>query len=131
MSPLQKKYYKWILTKNFSELNRGVKGTQTSLLNIVMELKKTSNHPYLFDNAEDLNSANPLEMMVRNSGKLFLLDKLLVRLRETGHRVLIFSQVITISYHNCNSNMIHSPFFTSSPLCYIIYPQFNYRWSVC
>ena len=32
--------------------------------------------------------------MIRGSGKLVLLDKLLVRLRETGHRVLIFSQMV-------------------------------------
>jgi hypothetical protein len=48
---MQKKYYKWILSKNFTELNRGVKGqvqihsvsiyiyqAQTTLLNIIMEV---------------------------------------------------------------------------------------------
>jgi len=34
-----------------------------------------------------------LNRMIKSSGKLGLLDKLLVRLKETGHRVLIFSQV--------------------------------------
>lgn len=32
------------------------------------------------------------EHLVKYSGKLVLLDKLLPRLREQGHRVLIFSQ---------------------------------------
>ena len=32
--------------------------------------------------------------LIRGSGKLFLLDKLLCRLKETGHRVLIFSQMV-------------------------------------
>ncbi len=32
--------------------------------------------------------------MIKGSGKLILLDKLLRRLRETGHRVLIFSQMV-------------------------------------
>lgn len=32
--------------------------------------------------------------MVRGSGKLVLLDKLLTRLRERGNRVLIFSQMV-------------------------------------
>ena len=32
--------------------------------------------------------------MIRGSGKFVLLDKLLVRFRETGHRVLIFSQMV-------------------------------------
>jgi len=31
---------------------------------------------------------------VKSSGKLILLDKLLLRLRESGHRVLIFSQMV-------------------------------------
>lgn len=26
MTPMQKKYYKWILTKNFKDLNKGLKG---------------------------------------------------------------------------------------------------------
>jgi chromodomain-helicase-DNA-binding protein 1 len=32
--------------------------------------------------------------LIKGSGKLILLDKLLRRLRETGHRVLIFSQMV-------------------------------------
>lgn len=35
-----------------------------------------------------------LQQLLRGSGKLMLLDKLLVRLNETGHRVLIFSQMV-------------------------------------
>ena len=35
-----------------------------------------------------------LQTLIRGSGKLYLLDKLLVRLYETGHRVLIFSQMV-------------------------------------
>ena len=34
------------------------------------------------------------QTLIRGSGKLFLLDKLLCRLKETGHRVLIFSQMV-------------------------------------
>ena len=41
MSPLQKQYYKWILQRNFRELNKGQKGSANmALLNIIMELKK-------------------------------------------------------------------------------------------
>lgn len=36
----------------------------------------------------------PPQALIRGSGKLFLLDKLLVRLRSAGHRVLIFSQMV-------------------------------------
>lgn len=35
-----------------------------------------------------------LKNLIRSSGKLILLDKLLIRLRERGNRVLIFSQMV-------------------------------------
>ena len=61
-----------------------------------MELKKAANHPYLFDGAEvrSDNEEETLKGMVMNSGKMVLLDKLLSRLRQDGHRVLIFSQMV-------------------------------------
>jgi SNF2 family DNA or RNA helicase len=37
------------------------------------------------------------EAMVNASGKFVLLDKLLTRLRQNGHKVLIFSQVRTLT----------------------------------
>ena len=36
----------------------------------------------------------PPQAVIKGSGKLFLLDKLLVRLKERGHHVLIFSQMV-------------------------------------
>uniref|UniRef100_A0A5B6ZCF4 Protein CHROMATIN REMODELING 5 n=1 Tax=Davidia involucrata TaxID=16924 RepID=A0A5B6ZCF4_DAVIN len=101
MSPLQKQYYKWILERNFHDLNKGVRGNQVSLLNIVVELKKCCNHPFLFESADhgyggDTNiiGSSKLERIILSSGKLVILDKLLVRLHETNHRVLIFSQMV-------------------------------------
>ncbi|KAL1544994.1 Protein CHROMATIN REMODELING 5, variant 3 [Salvia divinorum] len=101
MSPLQKQYYKWILERNFQDLNKGVRGNQVSLLNIVVELKKCCNHPFLFESADhgyggDTNSlgSTKLERVILSSGKLVILDKLLNRLHETNHRVLIFSQMV-------------------------------------
>uniref|UniRef100_A0A1D1Y7W7 Chromodomain-helicase-DNA-binding protein 1 n=2 Tax=Anthurium amnicola TaxID=1678845 RepID=A0A1D1Y7W7_9ARAE len=101
MSPLQKQYYKWILERNFHNLNKGVRGNQVSLLNIVVELKKCCNHPFLFESADygyggDANTSDSskVERIVLSSGKLVILDKLLIRLRETNHRVLIFSQMV-------------------------------------
>ncbi|XP_020108708.1 protein CHROMATIN REMODELING 5 isoform X2 [Ananas comosus] len=101
MSPLQKQYYKWILERNFHNLNKGVRGNQVSLLNIVVELKKCCNHPFLFESADhgyggDISTtdSNKVERIVLSSGKLVILDKLLIRLRETNHRVLIFSQMV-------------------------------------
>lgn len=69
-----------------------------SLLNIIMELKKCANHPYLFQKAmleapKRPNGAYEGEMLIKNSGKFVLLQKMLKRLKEQGHRVLIFSQM--------------------------------------
>ncbi|GLT51053.1 hypothetical protein SLA2020_245000 [Shorea laevis] len=101
LSPLQKQYYKWILERNFHDLNKGVRGNQVSLLNIVVELKKCCNHPFLFESADHgyggdtrLNDSSKLERIILSSGKLVILDKLLIRLHETKHRVLIFSQMV-------------------------------------
>lgn len=67
-----------------------------SLLNIAMELKKASNHPFLFDGAEVRSEERDatLRGLVVNSGKMILLDKLLARLKTDGHRVLIFTQMV-------------------------------------
>ncbi|EKM80694.1 hypothetical protein AGABI1DRAFT_37749 [Agaricus bisporus var. burnettii JB137-S8] len=97
MSALQTHFYKNILTKNFAGLVKSANGNNNiSLLNIAMELKKAANHPYLFDGAETRSDSNEetLKGLVMNSGKMVLLDKLLARLRQDGHRVLIFSQMV-------------------------------------
>ncbi|KAL1679438.1 SNF2 family N-terminal domain-containing protein [Schizophyllum commune] len=97
MSTLQTTFYKNILTRNFQGLVRSANGNSNiSLLNIVMELKKAANHPFLFDGAElrSDDSEATLKGLVMNSGKMVLLDKLLARLRQDGHRVLIFSQMV-------------------------------------
>ncbi|PNF16997.1 Chromodomain-helicase-DNA-binding protein 1 [Cryptotermes secundus] len=97
MTSLQKQYYKWILTKNYNALRKGVKGSSTTFLNIVIELKKCCNHAFLTKPVDYEQRPSPeehIQQLIRGSGKLVLLDKLLVRLRETGHRVLIFSQMV-------------------------------------
>ncbi|XP_057304729.1 chromodomain-helicase-DNA-binding protein 5-like isoform X2 [Hydractinia symbiolongicarpus] len=100
LSPMQQKYYKYILTKNFEALNaRG--SVQVSLLNIVMELKKCCNHPYLFATAASEaprlpNNAFEVKALTEASGKLVLLYKMLKKLETQGHRVLIFSQMTRV-----------------------------------
>jgi len=47
-----RKFYKHILTKNYEALNAKGYGNQTSLINIMMDLRKCCNHPYLFPAAE-------------------------------------------------------------------------------
>lgn len=97
MSAIQKQYYKWILTRNYKALSKGTKGSTSGFLNIMMELKKCCNHCYLIKPPEEnefYNRQEGLQHLIRSSGKLVLLDKLLVRLKERGHRVLIFSQMV-------------------------------------
>lgn len=94
MTSIQRQYYKWILTKNFNALRRGNKGSTTTFLNIVIELKKCCNHAILIKPPDLASLEDHLQTLLRGSGKLVLLDKLLIRLKETGHRVLIFSQMV-------------------------------------
>ncbi|KAK6104410.1 CHD C-terminal 2 domain family protein [Brugia pahangi] len=98
LSPMQKKYYKNILTRNFEALSPKGGGSQISLINIIMDLKKCCNHPYLFPKASI--EAPKLKSgiyegtaLVKASGKFVLLQKMLKKLKEQGHRVLIFSQM--------------------------------------
>lgn len=98
LSPLQKKYYKYILTKNFEALNPKTGGSACSLLNIMMDLKKCCNHPYLFTAAAEEAPLGPgggyaIDPLTKAAGKLVLLAKMLRLLKEQGHRVLIFSQM--------------------------------------
>eukprot|EP00958_Prasinococcus_capsulatus_P014249 scaffold1500_cov398-Prasinococcus_capsulatus_cf.AAC.22 len=100
MSPMQKEIYRMILERNVHELNKGVKGSkQTSLLNIVVELKKCCNHPFLFESfnetyGQTLLGDSVVDNYISVCGKMRLLDQLLGRLKRDGHRVLIFSQMV-------------------------------------
>jgi hypothetical protein len=58
MTTIQKQYYKWILTKNYNALRKGNKGSSTTFLNIVIELKKCCNHAYLTKPIEDEQRAS-------------------------------------------------------------------------
>ncbi|OTA89195.1 hypothetical protein M434DRAFT_398710 [Hypoxylon sp. CO27-5] len=95
MSEMQVKWYQKILEKDIDAVNGagGKRESKTRLLNIVMQLRKCCNHPYLFDGAEEGPPYTLDEHLVYNSGKMALLDKLLRRLQKQGSRVLIFSQM--------------------------------------
>ncbi|XP_022614805.1 chromodomain-helicase-DNA-binding protein 1-like isoform X1 [Seriola dumerili] len=91
MSTLQKTYYKAILTKDLEAFGNE-QGIKTRLLNILMNLRKCVDHPYLFDGVEP----EPFEMgehLIEASGKLCLLDSMLAYLHKEGHRILLFSQM--------------------------------------
>ncbi|GLB35984.1 putative class II histone deacetylase complex subunits 2 and 3 [Lyophyllum shimeji] len=105
MTPLQKEVYRSILSHNLELLN-GL--TQQSkklssapskgrINNILMELRKCLQHPYLY--AEDieprgLSPQETHEKLIDASAKLRLLKSLLPKLKMRGHRVLLFSQFV-------------------------------------
>lgn len=88
-----------------------------SMMNIMMQLRKCCNHPFLIQGIEEtvlhensmsfhlsmmkieIDPASPtydqdmLNLLISSSGKMVLLDKLLPKLQSQGHRVLLFSQV--------------------------------------
>lgn len=95
MSEMQVKWYQKILTKDIDAVNgaAGNRESKTRLLNIVMQLRKCCNHPYLFDGAEPGPPYTTDEHLITNAAKMVMLDKLLKRMQAQGSRVLIFSQM--------------------------------------
>ncbi|KAI7898024.1 SNF2 family N-terminal domain-containing protein [Cokeromyces recurvatus] len=98
----QKKWYRAILEKNFNFLKKGGKTNREMphLRNIMIQLRKCCIHPYLLEGAEEMivseNRAKTIQdqfkCLIESSGKLVLIDKLLRKLFEGNHKVLIFSQ---------------------------------------
>jgi ATP-dependent DNA helicase len=68
------------------------------LQNTVMQLRKVCSHPFLFDWPIDPKTNEPVlgAELVNASGKMMVLDRLLRELLKRGHRVLIFSQFVTM-----------------------------------
>ncbi|KAL4443678.1 hypothetical protein ABPG75_011415 [Micractinium tetrahymenae] len=91
MSEMQRKYYAALLQKDMDAVTGGA--DRSRLLNIVMQLRKCCNHPYLFQGAEPGPPYITGDHLVENAGKMVLLDKLLPKLQSRGSRVLIFSQM--------------------------------------
>ncbi|EPS69442.1 hypothetical protein M569_05321, partial [Genlisea aurea] len=62
--------------------------TYKTLNNRCMELRKACNHPLLnYPYFGDLSK----DFLVRSCGKMWVLDRILIKLQRTGHRVLLFS----------------------------------------
>ncbi|KAI5160609.1 SWI/SNF-related matrix-associated actin-dependent regulator of chromatin subfamily A member 5 [Nematocida ausubeli] len=91
LTEMQRTWYKMILEKDAENLVN--EGSKMQLMNIVCQLRKCCNHPYLFDGAEPGPPYTTGEHIIDNSGKMLILDKLLVHLKQKGSRVLIFSQM--------------------------------------
>ncbi|KAI5812331.1 SNF2 family N-terminal domain-containing protein [Pyronema omphalodes] len=105
MSALQRKLYKSILSKDTSLiraiLSRDKKSKQieaAKLANLLMQLRKCVSHPFIYNKEIEENTTDDPEIIHRNlveaSSKLGLLNIMLPKLKERGHRVLIFSQFL-------------------------------------
>uniref|UniRef100_A0A915JFB2 Uncharacterized protein n=1 Tax=Romanomermis culicivorax TaxID=13658 RepID=A0A915JFB2_ROMCU len=113
LSSMQKNLYVAILMKNLGLVEKSLINKQ-KLLNTLMQLRKCVGHPYLFDGRGFVSASykyflhfsrvlgiepEPFEEgdhLIFNSGKLMVLDALLSYLSKTGHKVLIFSQMVRI-----------------------------------
>ena len=95
----QKKLYRGIYERNVTYL--AATAVEPQLVNVQMELRKCCNHPYLIKGVEDqlrredgcADDDAAMELLLKCSGKLVFLDKLLTKLRKDGQKVLIFSQM--------------------------------------
>uniref|UniRef100_A0A0A1WRH4 Chromatin-remodeling complex ATPase chain Iswi n=1 Tax=Zeugodacus cucurbitae TaxID=28588 RepID=A0A0A1WRH4_ZEUCU len=93
LSKMQREWYTKVLMKDIDVVNGAGKLEKMRLQNILMQLRKCTNHPYLFDGAEPGPPYTTDTHLVYNSGKMVILDKLLPKLQAQGSRVLIFSQM--------------------------------------
>lgn len=85
LTETQKNIYKKLLTNGL------ISESKTVYKNIIMQLRKACNHPFLFEGIEEENS--PDENLILSTSKMRILDKLLPRLKKGGSQVLIFSQM--------------------------------------
>ncbi|KAF2726039.1 hypothetical protein K431DRAFT_280077 [Polychaeton citri CBS 116435] len=105
MSIVQRKLYRTILAKN-PDLLKAIfspeAGTlrpfeRSNLNNILMQLRKCLCHPFVYNKSiedKQVEYSASHRNLVDASSKLKLLEILLPKLRERGHRVLVFSQFL-------------------------------------
>ncbi|CAD8149787.1 unnamed protein product [Paramecium pentaurelia] len=92
LSAWQKKIYDQINQRGVMTFDQqsGKSGSQ-ALQNLMMQLRKICNHPYLFMLNLDMNKVT--DEIWRSSGKFELLDRIIPKLLYFKHRLLIFSQM--------------------------------------
>ncbi|KAJ3206592.1 hypothetical protein HDU67_008082 [Dinochytrium kinnereticum] len=98
LTRFQKELYKKILQRNSTLLRATDSGLISEnravpLHNILMELRKLCDHPWLLQSLDaKISKEEYHRALVGSSGKLEFLQTLLQKLKAKGHRVLIFSQ---------------------------------------
>ena len=58
--------------------------SKIGLHNLVINLRKVVNHPFLITKSEMYGQK---EKLITDSGKMIILDKMLMKLKEQGHKV--------------------------------------------
>lgn len=95
LSPMQRELYKEVVAKNSDLVNsiaqQHSSASRVNLINILPQLRKICNHPYMFPGTEPEPFCEGSHLY-ENSGKLYVLQQLLPRLKADGHCVLLFSQ---------------------------------------
>ena len=99
-SALQAKLYKQLVTYNKMAVrdDKGKVSGMRGLSNMLMQLRKLCNHPFVFEQVEDQMNPEKItnDLLWRTAGKFELLDRILPKFRASGHRVLMFFQMTQI-----------------------------------
>ncbi len=109
MSSLQREYYAMVRDGTLRDnlVAAGVEGAKgISQINANMNLRKVCNHPFLFGDLRDTSGRRIREtsahLLVAASGKFKLLDRMLPRLQRERRKVLLYSQMTSVSVvENC------------------------------
>jgi hypothetical protein len=86
LSGYQRKLYKDITNRALRLRLHGA-----AMNNMMMHLRKCCNHPFLFQDRYTIDNS-----LVSMSGKVELLDRILPKLKASGHRILLFSQMTQV-----------------------------------
>ena len=100
LSEAQTFWYRRLLLREATALQSLEKATKgeggadnfQKLNSLLMQLRKCCNHPFLFSGTDVPEEGVSVEELINASGKLAVLDRVLQKLKEGGHRVVLFSQ---------------------------------------
>ena len=100
LSEAQTFWYRRLLLREATALQSLEKATKgeggadnfQKLNSLLMQLRKCCNHPFLFTGTDVPEDGVPIEDLISASGKLAVLDRMMQKLKEGGHRVVLFSQ---------------------------------------
>jgi len=106
MSGLQRRLYshmqeRGVMLQDTSAMKKAGASGAKALMNTIMQLRKLCNHPFMFQHIEEAyakHSGQATDIVqgpdvYRASGKFELLDRILPKLKASGHRVLMFCQM--------------------------------------